>query len=82
MEVMKKVTFYYNRDLYEGSSEIVKVDDDMKDIDIVKNIISEITKTPKKHIDFFEGYFIDGFDGVIYSFDIKYLHVIDLTEKE
>ena len=82
MKVLKKVTFYYNRDRYEGFSKVVKVEEKMSNVTIVTDLIYSFNDSTRYNLDMIkvsDNSFYNSFDDIITDFEIELLDIIDLT---
>ncbi len=79
MKVLKKVTFYWNQDHYEGFSKNVNVFTEMSDTEIVKNVVVISLDEDLKDLDFGVDSFYNKKTDIITDFKVEELDIIDLT---
>ena len=81
MTELKKVILFFNRNKYDGFSEIIKVDSEVSNVDIVKSLV-KISSESFDDIYFNETSFFNSSDGFVTDFKVESLKIIDLTIKE
>lgn len=81
MRVIKKVTFFWNRDKYEGFTKIVRVNLESPDIEIVRDLIIGFMKDSYdiEGLVFYDNSFKNEYDGIITDFKVEKLDIVDLT---
>ena len=82
---LKKITFYYNRNRYEGFSRIVRIDtiENLSNTEIVEKVLGSVSAPADiEELHFSDNSFYNSFDGIVTDFEIEDLQIIDLAIKE